>query len=126
MPDFPCIFKTTVNFPLSVWPPTSIQIISYLRPSSVENFGYHPGSLKSDMLVKRENVLEGCVAHNADSHHRAPRDAAVQPRVSGKVCPSVLTARGTESSNLLSSSGESVSPVPSMPTGAKTRLSPGV
>ena len=34
--------------------------------------------------------------------------AAAQPRVSGKVCPnSVLTARGTEGSNLLSSSGES-------------------
>jgi hypothetical protein len=24
----------------------------------VENFGYHPGSLKPDMLVKRENFLE--------------------------------------------------------------------
>ena len=24
MPDFPCIFKTTVNFPLSVWPSTSL------------------------------------------------------------------------------------------------------
>jgi hypothetical protein len=34
--------------------------------------------------------------------------ATAQPRVSGKVCPnSVLTARGTEGSNLLSSSGES-------------------
>jgi hypothetical protein len=46
--------------------------------------------------------------HNADSRHRAPRDAAAQPRVSGKACPnSVLTARGTEGSNLLSSTGES-------------------
>jgi hypothetical protein len=62
MPDFPCIFKTMGNFPLSVWPPTSFQIVSHLRPSSVENFGYHPGSLKPDMLVKRENVLGGCVA----------------------------------------------------------------
>src|ERR1700736_2280536 len=35
-------------------------------------------------------------------------------------------ASGTEGSNPLSSAGESVSPVPSMPTGAKTRLSPGV
>ena len=52
MTDFPCIFKTTVNFPLSVWPSTSFQIVSYLRPSSVENFGYDPGSLKPDMLVK--------------------------------------------------------------------------
>jgi hypothetical protein len=62
MPDFPCIFKTTVNCLLSVWPPTSFQIVSHLRPSPVENFGYHPGSLKPDMLVKRANVLEGCVA----------------------------------------------------------------
>ena len=62
MADFPCIFKTRVNFPLSVWPPTFFQIVLHLRPSSVENFGYHPGSLKPDMLVKRENVLKGCVA----------------------------------------------------------------
>jgi hypothetical protein len=35
--------------------------------------------------------------------------AAAQPRVSGKVCPnSVLTERGTEGSNLLSSCSESV------------------
>src|SRR3977135_1830881 len=34
-----------VNFPLSVWPPTAFQIRSHLRPSPVENFGYHPGSL---------------------------------------------------------------------------------
>jgi len=47
-----------VNFPLSVWPPTPFQIVSHLRPSPVENFGYHPGSLKPDMLVKRENVRE--------------------------------------------------------------------
>src|ERR1700746_1770912 len=33
---------------------------------------------------------------------------------------------GTDGSNPLSSSGESVSRVASMPTGAKTRLSPGV
>jgi hypothetical protein len=30
----------------------------------VENFGYHPGSLKPDMLVKRENVLELRCASN--------------------------------------------------------------
>ena len=35
-------------------------------------------------------------------------------------------ASGTNGANLLSSTGESVSRVPSMPTGAKTRLSPGV
>src|SRR6266853_1259054 len=42
-----------VNFPLSAWSPTSYQIVSHLRPAAVENSGYHPGSLKPDMLVKR-------------------------------------------------------------------------
>ena len=37
---------------------------------------------------------------------------------------SFFAVGGTNGSNLLRSSGESVSRVPSMPTGAKTRLSP--
>ena len=53
-----------INFPLSVLSPTSFQIVSHLRPSPVENFGYHPGSLKPDMLVKRESVLELHCASN--------------------------------------------------------------
>src|SRR5258705_5053589 len=48
-----------INFPLSVWSPTSFQIVSHLRPSPVENCYYHSGSLKPNMLVKRENVLKG-------------------------------------------------------------------
>jgi hypothetical protein len=38
---------------LSVWPPTSFQIVSHLRPSPVENFGYHPGSLGLRALSMR-------------------------------------------------------------------------
>ena len=30
-----------INFPLSVWSPTSFQIVSHLRPSPGENFCYH-------------------------------------------------------------------------------------
>src|ERR1700730_7186200 len=41
-----------INFPLSVWSPTSFQIVSHLRPWPVEDFGYHPGELNPICSLK--------------------------------------------------------------------------
>src|SRR6266446_1188325 len=77
------------------------------------------------------------VIHNAGVGYRERR-VEMEPGVPSvfavnMLAPYILTAlvsvcirRGTEGSNPTSSATESVSPVPSMPTAAKTRLLPGV
>src|SRR5467141_2977702 len=60
------------------------------------------------MAQIRCEILAHTIKLIADSRHRAPRDCCRTAKGLRKVCPNgVLTARGTEGSNLLSSSGES-------------------
>src|SRR5712672_1354435 len=108
-----------INFPLSVWSPTSFQIVSHLRPSPVENFYYHSGSLKPNMLVKRENVLKGGRRRplltdrmwfdQSTLCRRASRAAGKISRGvrSGAHRKTLSLLRGTEGSNPPPSSGES-------------------
>ena len=112
-----------INFPLSVWSPTSFQIVSHLRPSPVENFYYRSGSPKPNMLVKRENVLVGRRRRLLTERmwfdqstlcRRASRAAGKISRGarSGAHRKTLSLLRGTEGSNPPPSSGESIANSP--------------
>ncbi len=80
--------------------------------------------------AEHDRIRERLLGTKADQKKRGRflgRHSTLVPERSNRVClhPS-SPKRGTEGSNPVPSSGESVSRVPSMPTGAKTRLSPGV
>ena len=66
MPDFPCIFKTTVNFPLSVCPPMSFQD-RISSPSIVCGKFWLPSRLTQTRYARQkgECPIKVCLLHNS-------------------------------------------------------------